>query len=189
MTPAKSLAAVIDARFRDRPSRAPRYRQENSALVKLADAMSRAPSGIFQGLVQAVLDLTRAESAGISLLDTANGKFVWPAVGGAWAEHVGGGTPRAFSPCGTVLDRDEALLFVRPARHFGYLVDVQPPVEEGLLVPFHIDGVARGTLWGVTHTAGARFDPEDERVITSLSRFTAAAYRTLTDSGSLDHLG
>jgi GAF domain-containing protein len=166
--------------------RTPDYAAENATLLWLADELAKAPQQIFGRLAEAAMQLTGAESAGISLLDAARGRFVWPAVAGGWAEFVGGDMPRDFSPCGVVLDRDGPQLFRRPERYFAYIAAMSPPIEEGLLVPFHIDGQARGTVWVIHHTQDRHFDAEDERLLASLSRFTAAAYRTLTQVGALE---
>src|SRR6516165_10764998 len=84
-----------------RPSRPPDYEKENRALVKLVSALADSPSTILQMLAETVLDITRCDSAGLSLL-TSDGKtpdvrgkrFYWPAIAGMWNPHVGGGTPR-----------------------------------------------------------------------------------------------
>ena len=89
------------------------------------------------------------------------------------------GTPRGFGPCGTVLDRDVALLFSHPERHFSYLADVTPCIDEGLLLPFYVDGEGIGTIWVIAHDQSVRFDSEDLRVMTSLASFASTAYQTL----------
>jgi hypothetical protein len=91
-----------------RPSRPPDYEKENRALVKLVSALADSPSTILQMLAETVLDITRCDSAGLSLL-TSDGKtpdvrgkrFYWPAIAGMWNPHVGGGTPRNPVPCST----------------------------------------------------------------------------------------
>lgn len=170
-----------------RPARAPDYDRENVALLRLVEAMSKSPRDIFERLTESVLVLCNAHSAGISLLNRRKDQFYWPAVAGEWCGYVGGGTPREFGPCGTVLDRDATVLFTHPERHFGYLQAAEPRIEEGLLVPFHIDGQAVGTIWAISHDPERRFDAEDARLLESLSRFTAAAYLTLANIGAMDH--
>lgn len=179
------LDAVIDHGFGARPSRAPDYRQENEVLLWLADEMSRAPGAIFERVVEAVLVLCPAQSSGISLLDKAGQAFVWPAVAGQWAAHAGGSSPRDFGPCGTVMDRDAALLFERPERHFTYLCDAMPRIEEGLLVPFRFDGMVVGTIWAISHDPAIGFEPEDARLLDGLGKFTAVSYRALARTGVL----
>lgn len=169
-----------------RPSRPADFESENAVLLSLTDSLSKSPGHIFERLVEAVLALCHAQSAGISLLNRSLGQFYWPAVAGEWRGYAGGGTPREFGPCGTVLDRDAPQLFAHPERHFTYLQDASPPIEEGLLVPFHIDGQAVGTIWAVSHDARNLFDAEDERVLESLSKFTATAYVTLREIGAID---
>ncbi|HET7560387.1 MAG TPA: GAF domain-containing protein, partial [Limnochordia bacterium] len=46
-----------------------------------------------------------------------------------------------------------------------------------LLVPFHVDGQARGTIWIMSHDPNRRFEREDLRLTTSLGRFAATAYQ------------
>ena len=56
-----------------RPSRPPRYEEENRALVKLVSALADSPSTIFQTLAETILGITQCDSAGLSLL-TADGQ-------------------------------------------------------------------------------------------------------------------
>ena len=175
------VSAVSTAELNRRPSRPPDYRAENQALVALAQQMAASPDGILQKLADTALTLCRAHSAGLSLLEDGDQKrrFHWRAIAGKWASHVGGGTPREFGPCGTVLDRNTALLFSHPERDFPYFGEVTPLLEEGLLIPFYVDGEAVGTIWVVAHDESCRFDAEDLRVMTNLGTFAAAAYQTV----------
>ena len=172
-------SVIITAELSRRPSRAPDYEGENHALIALAQEMASSPNGILQKLVETALSLCRAHSAGISLLEEDGKNFHWPAIAGQWASHVGVGTPRDFGPCGTVLDRNVALLFSHPERHFTYLGAATPSIEEALLIPFYVDGKAVGTIWVIAHDRSRRFDVEDLRVMTNLSAFAATAYQTL----------
>ena len=126
--------------------------------------------------------LCRAQSAGIGLLNDTGKSFYWPAVAGQWACHVGTGTPRDFGPCGTVLDHNAPLVFSHPERLFTYLEEVKPYLEEGLLVPFYVEGEAVGTVWIVMHDKAHRFDAEDMRIMTGLADFAAAAYHSFLAS-------
>jgi len=188
MNESATLESVLVPGILRRTARSPDHQAESHVLVWLAEEMARAPGAIFERLAEAVLKLTRAESAGISLLNQREGRFIWPAVAGIWSRHVGGGAPRDASPCGSVLDRNQALYFARPQRYFNALAAVSPAIEEGLLVPFHIDGKPMGTIWAVAHDAGRQFDSEDERLLVGLSKFTAAAFRTLSGRGELAYL-
>ena len=182
VAPRAVLASAISIdELSRRPSRPPDHAAENRALVALAQKMAASPHGILQMLADTALTLCRAHSAGLSLLEDGDQKrhFHWRAIAGRWSPHLGGGTPRDFGPCGTVLDRNEALLFSHPERDFPYFGEVSPLLEEGLLIPFYVDGEAIGTIWVVAHDESRRFDAEDLRVLTNLGTFTAAAYQTL----------
>lgn len=173
--------------LKNRPSRSPDYEKENRALVKLMGALADSPSTILQTLAETILEITQSDSAGLSLLtkdgntpDVDGQRFYWPAIAGMWHPHVGGGTPRNFGPCGDVLDRDTTLLFTHWERRYPYLSRAVPFAEEGLLVPFYVDGRAVGTIWGIMHNDRRKFDAEDDRVMASLGKFASFAYQALT---------
>jgi PAS domain S-box-containing protein len=167
------------AELSKRPSRPPDYAAENRAMAALARKMASSPESILQGLADAALTLCRADSAGVSLLEDFDQRsnFHWRAIAGRWAPHLGGGTPRNFGPCGVVLDRNIPLLFSHPEIDFPYFGEVQPLVEDALLIPFHVKGEAVGTIWVVSHVDDHRFDAEDLRVMTNLGNFAATAYQ------------
>jgi PAS domain S-box-containing protein len=177
--PAALEDVLITAELGRRPTRFPDYAAEGRALTALAEAMADSPQTILQKLVETALNLCRADSAGISILETrgAAGVFRWHAIAGQFASNRGGEMPREASPCGTVLDRDASLLFSYPQRHFDYGMTIAPPIVEALLVPFHSEGKPVGTLWLISHTPSRRFDREDQRVLTSLSHFASTAYQ------------
>jgi PAS domain S-box-containing protein len=170
-----------------RPARVANYENENRALVALAQALADSPHTVLQTLADTLLDVCEAGSAGISLLSTDDGgkRFYWPAIAGRWKSHIGGGTPRDFGPCGDVLDRNTPLLFGHVERRYTYFKPVLPPVEEALLVPFHVGGKAVGTIWAVAHDDHRKFDAEDLRIMSSLGTFASSAYQVLL---SLDAL-
>ena len=169
-----------------RSTRSPDHESENRALTALVEAMTAAsPDRILQTLVETARDLCRAHSAGLSLLDEDQKHFHWPAIAGQWAPHLGGGTPRDFGPCGTVVDCGVPLLFSHPERDFPYLASVTPCIEEGLLIPFDVNGQTVGTIWIVAHDQSRRFDAEDLRVLTNLAKFAAAAYQTRLSMNAL----
>ena len=166
--------------LRRRPSRAPDYAAENQALIALAQALATSPDDIVQRLADTALSLCRAHSAGLSLLEDGDRKsnFHWRAIAGQWTPHIDGGTPRDFGPCGTVLDQNVPMVCSHPELDFPYWASIKPVLEEGLLVPFYINGEAVGTIWVVAHDTSRRFDAEDLRVMTSLATFAAATYQT-----------
>jgi PAS domain S-box-containing protein len=185
--PTASLESILcTEELQRRPSRPPDYEKENQALVKLVSALADSPTTIFRALSETIQDITQCDSAGLSLL-TRDGKtphvdgkrFYWPAIAGMWNPHIGGGTPRNFGPCGDVLDQNRTLLFTHFERRYPYLMPVNPDAEECLLVPFHVEGKAVGTIWGIMHSDRRQFDAEDDRVMASLGKFASSAYQAL----------
>ena len=167
-----------------RPSRAPDFEAESRALIDLAREMATSPDKILQKLTETALRLCGAQSAGISILEPDGKRFYWPAIAGRWAEHLGGGTPRNFGPCGTVLDRNAALLFSHPERDFDYLAPVTPPAEEALLMPFFVHGKAVEQFGSSPTMTGVGFESEDLRLMSDLSAFAASAYQSLLALGA-----
>jgi signal transduction histidine kinase/CheY-like chemotaxis protein/putative methionine-R-sulfoxide reductase with GAF domain len=163
-----------------RPSRTPQLAAENRALVELAEAMAGPLEDVLPKLTSLALELCRADSAGVSVLEEQDGRevFRWKAVSGPFVRNVGDTIPRDLSPCGIVIARNETILFSDPARQFGYgAVDL--PVFEALTVPFREGDEPVGTLWVLSHTESKHFDAEDARLLSSLARFATAAL-TLT---------
>jgi PAS domain S-box-containing protein len=162
-----------------RPSRPAEFEKENSALASLVSALADSPRTILQTLANKVLEVLDADSAGLSLLTKDEKRFYWAAISGAWGPHIGGGTPRTFGPCGDVLDRNIPMLFTHWERRYPYLGAATPLAEEGLLVPFYVNGRAVGTIWAIAHDKGRKFDNEDLRLLESMGRFASAAYQSV----------
>jgi PAS domain S-box-containing protein len=176
--PAADLDAVlITDRLARRSSRPPDYEGEARALAALARAMTTAPGAVVQVLADRALELCRADSVVVSILEERPGPpaFRRAAAAGTWARHPGGSTPRDASPCGLALDRDAPLLFDRPGRLFPEAAAVAPELVETLVVPFHVDGRPKGAICANAHSPGREFDAEDARLLTSLARMAAAA--------------
>src|SRR5258708_14715515 len=165
--------------LRSRPWRPPDHTKENSTLVALVTAVTDSARTIMETLADKVLEILGAESAGLSLLKKDEKRFFWAAIAGAWRPHIGGGTPRDFGPCGDVLDHNIPLLFTHWERRYPYLSMAVPLAEEGLLVPFYVNGKAVGTIWAIAHNNRRQFDAEDLRLLESMGRFASAAYQTV----------
>ena len=170
---------VATAELSQRPSRRPDAAAENRALNALARELATSPESLLQKLAETAMGLCRAHSAGISLLKEDRKSFEWVGVVGLWAPHLNGNSDPGLGPFGVVLERDVALLFSHPERHFPYLASGTPGIDEALLIPFHVDGQPIGTIWVIAHDQSVRFDAEDLRVITSLGVFASAAYQML----------
>lgn len=178
--PGAPLASIVlTEELHRRPSRLPQYEKENSALAALVSTLADSPHTILQALADAVLEVVRAGSAGLSLLTKDRKRFYWAAIAGAWRPHLGGGTPRRFGPCGDVLDHNAPMLFAHWELRYPYLRSATPLADEGLLVPFHVNGKAVGTIWAIAHDEHRRFDAEDLRLLESMGRFASAAYQAV----------
>jgi signal transduction histidine kinase len=174
-------SVIATSRLAER-RREPDHEAENRALVSLASSLASDPDGILQKLVEVALELCRAHSAGLSLVEEENGRLVfrWPAIAGRFAEHVFGKTPREFSPCGVVVDTNAVQLFDRPGRHYTYLDEVEPRIVEALLQPFSVAGRPIGTIWVMAHDQERKFDTEDARTLHSLATFASGAFQLLS---------
>jgi signal transduction histidine kinase len=178
--PTASLDSILCTKeLLSRDRRPPDHEKENSVLVVLVSALADSPRTILQTLADKVLEILDADSAGLSLLTKDEKTFYWAAIAGAWRPHLGGGTPRDFGPCGDVLDRNVPMLFTHWERRYPYLSSAMPLAEEGLLVPFYVNGKAVGTIWTIAHRNDRKFDAEDLRLLESMGRFASAAYRTV----------
>ncbi|HSJ08866.1 MAG TPA: GAF domain-containing sensor histidine kinase [Longimicrobiales bacterium] len=177
MTPADDV--VASHVLHERPARSPDYAAENRTLVELAEALADSPATLLDRVVEAVVDLTGADSAGVTILEASPGGasvLRWHASAGVMAGRTGI-MPRTESPCGYVIDHDDVALFRDPARRFPELASIEPCIREALLVPFHGDGEPIGTLWAILHSDERGFDAEDARMLKCLSRFASAGLR------------
>ena len=179
-TDAVPLESILRTQeLRIRPSRPPQYEEENRALVALASALADSPSTILQTLADKVYELLHADSAGLSLLTKDETKFYWAAIAGAWRPHIGADVPRGSCPCGDVLDHNTPMLFTHWERRYEIFSRRMPVVEEGLFVPFYVNGEAVGTIWAFAHDSRRKFDAEDLRLLERTSSFASAAYQVV----------
>jgi GAF domain-containing protein len=188
LSPVDLDSVIATDELDQRGNRISDQKAETDAEMELTRELAKSPQDFFQKLADTVLKLSVADSAGISLLNEKKGRFVWPAVAGGLSPYLGEGTPSDFGPCGTVLERNKVLLFQHPERYFTYLEPITPPLEEVLLIPFHVDRKAVGTIWAVIHTPGRKFQAEDRRLLQNLSNFASSAFKVLAGVGALDPL-
>jgi PAS domain S-box-containing protein len=172
-------SVLITAALATRTSRAPDYEAENRALTALMQESAVSSANPLQSVVETALDLCRAHSAGISLLEQRGAErvFVWRAITGAWSHFRDATMPRENSPCGSVLDRDRPMLMSHPERWYPMPPEFWPLPVEVLLVPLHVEGRAVGTVWIASHDDWRKFDREDLRVVEKLSQFAALAFQ------------
>jgi PAS domain S-box-containing protein len=169
---------LITAALASRPARQPDLAAENQALGTLAQHLMDDPQSLLKTLVRIALNLCRADTVGVSLLETApNGEslFRWVALAGALEQFEQTTTPGNFSPCSTALTCHQPQLYSHPERYFSYLYHPQFPIVEGLLIPLCVNDRPLGTLWIVSHSGARRFDAEDQRLMMSFGGFAASA--------------
>jgi len=178
--PAPLEDVLVTYKLRSRRRRKANSFQENLALRSLAKAMADSPDKLIDSLLSAALDLCCAGTAGLSMLETLPGGeqvFRWTHLAGEWSSHVGGTTPRNFSPSGVTLDLNAPQLFDHPSGRFEYLNGAGIEIVEGLVIPIRLGDQNPGTIWILSHDDECRFDAEDVRLMTGLAEFTAGALR------------
>jgi signal transduction histidine kinase len=178
---------IINSQLFRRRSRFPNYEAERNALVALSKTMADSPQMILQRLVETALQLCRAGTAGISLLEKHNGEEIirWEALAGVYADRRNSMMPRNASPCGTTIERNTTQLMFMAERLFPAL-KAEPPVVEALHVPFAVEGRPIGTVWVVAHDEGRKFDQEDERIVKTLAQFASAAWQLLKSEAAAE---
>ncbi len=184
----QQLAVGATSELMRRPPRAPEQEAEGRALAEVAKMLGATRRSILQKVAAVALDLCKAHSAGVTLLEGGpDGPVLrWRALAGRLASHVGATLPRSFSPCGTALDTGALQFMWRPVRHFPYLERWSPAIEEVLLLPFRLNGAPIGTIWVAAHDGSRRFDAEDARLLTGLSKYAASAGEVSPHCGELD---
>jgi len=178
--PARLEDILITEKLKSRRRRKPNAHAENAALHSLARVMATAPNELIDTLLRTALELCSAGTAGLSLLETPSAGdaiFRWTNLAGALCKHIGGTTPRNFSPCGVTLDRNAPQLFAHPGRRFQYFNGLDSPIVEALVIPVDLGGAILGTIWVVSHDDEVKFDSEDARIMTGLAEFTSCALR------------
>jgi signal transduction histidine kinase len=149
--------------------------------------MANSPERLLHKLVETALDLCRAHSAGISLLEEDHERkvFRWHAVAGRWSGLLGSIMPWESSPSGTVLDQNRTIFLSQSGRQFSFPSHVAPGIVEMLLLPFGVAQKPVGTMWVVAHDASRQFDGEDERLMRRLCDFASSAYHMLSSMNQL----
>lgn len=176
--PITEADVLITEALASRQSRQPDLEAENRALHLLIQQFTDAPQSMLKTLVRIALELCRADTAGLSLLETASTNefiFRWVAIAGALEFLEQSITPSNFSPCSTTLARNQVQLYARPERYFTYLHYPQFPIVEELLIPINVNNQPLGNLWIISHDEARLFDAEDLRLMTNLAGFSTWA--------------
>ncbi len=176
---------LVTYKLHSRRRRKQNAREENIALRDLANVMATSPAKLIDTLLEAALELCTAGTAGLSVLETnAEGEqiFRWTNLAGVLRKHIGGTTPRNFSPCGVTLDRNAPQLFYYPGNRFQYFNGLNSPIVEVLVIPVYLGENTPATIWIVSHDEEVKFDSEDVRIMTGLAEFTSCALRLIRAS-------
>jgi len=171
---------LITKQVGERPRRPINPRREAEVARELSGLMLTDPRAAVGRFLDLAIELCGAGSAGLSLLGLKDDAevFHWTALAGEYAAHVGGTTPRHFSPCGLCIEAGRTIALSWPGRVFSYFNAVDPPIVEGLIVPLY-DGEQHplGTLWVVHHDERRGFCPDDVRIMESLAVQLALALK------------
>ena len=148
-------------------------------MQRLTRAFLERPETLLQELVDVVVDLCGADSAGISV-ETGSGDdatfYRWGATAGQYSIFQDAFLPRTPSACGICLARGLPQHF-RVSQPFFDLMGISAPVvTDGILLPWETD-TTRGTIWVMAHGSTEAFDLEDCRMMQVFSDFAALAHR------------
>ncbi|HVB54886.1 MAG TPA: ATP-binding protein [Candidatus Acidoferrales bacterium] len=177
--PASLEEILITRRLHETSSRAPNLQEEGKALRTLARTLATKPREMIDGLLEMALQLCKAGTAGLSVLETLPGGeqvFRWINMAGRLKRFTGGSAPRNFSLCRVCLDCNAPQLFAYPARRFRYLSEaVDAPIVQALMIPVPLGLGESATIWILAHEEGTNFDAEDVRIMSELADFTGCA--------------
>jgi GAF domain-containing protein len=150
--------------------------EETQALIGLSQVMAHAPGHAVQRLVETAMQLTEADSAGISLEDMHEGEPVyrWVAAAGEFTRYLHATMPRDFSPCGAVVARGKTLVMRDLVRFYPYAADFHLPLHGALLAPYGRGGRLVGTVWLLNHDARKEFGSDDVRVVEQMTTFSTS---------------
>ena len=174
---------IITSEFQRRKSRAERPALELAALKYLTNFLTSGPFIVLNQLATILVQVCDAGSAGVTLEERRHSTETLQCVGAAGklaAEQLEW-VPRQ-SPCGTVIDSRRSEVFRRPARFYSSLRDGRVQIEELLVVPWQLSSGRRGAIWVAHHGPDRHLDPEDLRLVTTLSDFARhALQRSLSE--------
>jgi len=148
-------------------------------LARLGRVFMERPETILQELVNTVVELCGADSAGISVErvgGTDEDFYEWVATAGTYSGFLGAHLPRYPSACSVTIERGQAQRFRVTEKFFGILGVVAPPVTDGILLPWQA-GAQRGTIFAMVHDRDDAFSANDARVMEMLADFAAMAVR------------
>ena len=162
---------------------APDLPAEIAAFHELSRVVAENPRRTLRRLLEILLGLCDAGSAGLTLLryrSTGEPMMRWAAVSGALAAHEGADATSSACPCGMCLDCGATILLSRPERVFASLGETNPPIVEQLLVPLYdAEHKQLGVLWLAHHDSSSHFNAEDAVMAERLAQHLVVALALL----------
>ncbi len=168
-----------DMAFASRRLHARSTAAQMEAMKRIARAFVDEPESILQELVNAAIDFCEADSAGISVEreGAPDQEFYhWVATAGQYSQFMDAVLPRYPSACGVCLQRGRPQHFRVGQRFFDIMGIEAPLVNDGLLLPWQVDGT-RGTIFVMSHGRTEAFDQDDLRMMEMLADFAAMGVR------------
>lgn len=168
-----------DAAFASRKLHLRGTLSQMEGLQRITRAFLGSTDSILQELVLAAVDLCGADSAGISLEiegGTDQQFYHWVATAGDYSGFLDAVLPRYPSACGVCLERGRPQSFTVGRRFFDIMGVEAPPVTDGLLLPWEVDGI-RGTIFVMAHHREQAFDSEDAKMMELLADFAASGVK------------
>jgi len=169
----------VDAAFLARPRQQRDAAAHIEAMRTLARAFVEEPDTILQELVNAAIDLCRADSAGISVEKadrTDDSYYRWVATAGQYSAFLDAELPRYPSACGVCLASGRPQVFRVGQRFFDIMGIEAPLVTDGILLPWEV-GETRGTIFVMAHGRTEAFGEQDFRTMSVLADFAAMGIR------------
>jgi GAF domain-containing protein len=175
---------LVTAQLQQRKSRPINVFAEKRALQTIARRMSYGRAALLDSLCEIAIELCRADSGGISVLDPANdeGDFHLDVVAGKVKSYFGDKLiPRHDSPCGIALKLGSPQLFSHPERFFRWMPQSPFQIFELLVIPLYAAGKKpNATIWVMANHEHRRFDQEDLRIMTALGLHASSAIQIQT---------
>ena len=159
--------------------RVPDSTAQMEGLQRSAQAFVEYPKTMLQELVDLMVRLCGADSAGVSVEHpgkTENDYYQWIATAVEYAGFLNAVLPRQPSACGICLERGRPQLFHVSQAFFDLMGIQAATVTDGIQLPWRVDGL-QGTVWAMAHGREIAFDGEDLKLMKILAEFAAMGVR------------
>jgi signal transduction histidine kinase len=163
----------------NRPSRVPDYQAERSALTAIAAAMASSPEDVLRNLAQSLLDLCKADAAGVSIWDDEGSGSTLDRRANPRRYVVGRSTATTSRPDpGSMMVHQISLMLLASGERFSTSRhEPSPPAGEALFCPFAVASKVIGTVWVSVDDTQPRFEMEDARLLGNLALVASTRYQ------------